>query len=116
MDKFDILKNKAIDFRDKRDWKQFHTPKDMSISIAIEAAELMECFQWKNAETLKQYLSSEKSKNVSKEMADILIYLITMAHDLNIDLIEEALMKIDENDKKYPISKSKGNATKYKEL
>ncbi|MBQ6219526.1 MAG: nucleotide pyrophosphohydrolase [Methanosphaera sp.] len=98
---------KIIEFRDKRDWKQFHTPENLSKSIIIEAAELLEHFQWDN-----QFDVNE----VKEELADVLIYSILMAIELNLDINEIILEKIKKNDEKYPVNKSKGNSLKYTEL
>lgn len=110
------LQAKVVKFRDDRDWKQFHTPKDLAMSIAIEAAELMECFQWKSKEQIEKYVSSDKSIEIDEEMADILIYLLNLSDVLNIDILEAAYKKLEKNDKKYPAEKAKGNARKYTEL
>jgi len=115
----DSLKNlhkKIVHFRDERDWSQFHTPKDLAISISIEASELLECFQWKSEKVVKEYLDSEKSKEIEEEIADVLIYLIGLSDVLGIDLIKTANDKLDKNASKYPASKAKGNAKKYTEL
>ena len=110
------LQNKIAKFRDDRDWKQFHTPKDLAISIAIEAAELMECFQWKSEEDVEKYLSSEMSKEVHEEMADILIYLLNLSDVLNVDILDAAYKKLERNASKYVVDKARGNAKKYTEL
>lgn len=110
------LQKKVVKFRDDRDWKQFHTPKDLSMSIAIEAAELMECFQWKTKEDVEKYINSEKSEEISEEMADILVYLLNLADVLNIDILKSAYNKLEKNAAKYPVEKAKSNAKKYTEL
>ena len=116
MSNINDLQKRVVDFRDARDWKQFHTPKDLAMSIAIEAAELMECFQWKSKKQVEEYVNSDKSAEIDEEMADILIYLLNLSDVLNIDLIKVANKKLDKNSRKYPISKAKGNAKKYTEL
>jgi len=108
----EILKE-LIQFRNDRDWEQFHTPKNLAISISIEAAELLEHFQWLKE---NEDLTSEKRMEVAKEMADIYIYLLMMSNDMGIDLLDEAKKKIKENAKKYPVEKSKGNMKKYNEI
>lgn len=110
------LQLKVAKFRDDRNWKQFHTPKDLAISIAIESAELMECFQWKNKEEIEKYLNSEKSEEINEEIADILIYLLNLSDVLGISLLDEAFKKLEKNNHKYPIEKAKGTAKKYTEL
>ncbi len=103
-----------VDFRDKRDWKKFHTPLNLAISLQLEVAELLEHFQWKdNNQFLKEYKNPKKKEEVKKEIADIFAYLLFLAHALNIDLEEALLDKMKENEKKYPVEKAKGKATKY---
>lgn len=99
--------NRLIEFQIERDWKKFHTPENLAKSISIEAAELLEHFQWG-----KEYDISE----VSEELADVLIYSLYMAYALNLDVDEIILNKMDKNALKYPIDKSKGNAKKYTEF
>ncbi|HOP99525.1 MAG TPA: nucleotide pyrophosphohydrolase [Acetivibrio clariflavus] len=107
-----------IKFRSERDWSKFHTPKNLSMSIAIEASELMEHFQWKNEDEVNQYLSiPENLEKVKEEIADILSYLLLLSTDLKIDLNRTLLDKIQKNAEKYPVSKCKGslpNTTNYK--
>lgn len=111
---YDLI-DKIIAFRDARDWKKFHNPKNISSSIVIEASELLELFQWTETEN-SEAVAEEKIENVKDEMSDILIYLLTLAHDLNIDLLDAANKKIDKNNQKYSVEKSKGNSKKYTEL
>lgn len=94
-------------FRDDRDWKQFHSPENFAKSIVIEAAELLENFQWNGEYDLQ---------NLKEELADVMIYCLLLADDLNIDIIENMHEKIDKNEKKYPVEKAKGVSTKYNEL
>lgn len=110
------LQKKIIEFRDKRDWKQFHKPKDLSISLVLEAVELLEHFQWKNEEDVEKYLKSPKFKALKEEVADVAYYLFLIAHELNIDLEKEFLAKLRKNERKYPIRKAKSTAKKYSEL
>jgi len=98
-----------IAFRDARNWKQFHTPKNLAISIAVEAAELLELFQWTDE------LPADKRTAVAEEIADIYIYLVTLAHDLCISIEGAVEDKLEKNGQKYPVSKSYGNAKKYNE-
>ena len=109
------LESKAINFRDQRDWEQFHNPKNIAGSIVIEATELLEVFQWVEGKESKK-LATKKLQEVKDEMSDVLVYLVTLAHDLNIDLIQAAIEKIEKNDKKYPVEKAKGKSTKYTEF
>jgi len=106
---------KLLEFRKERDWKQFHTPKNLAISISIEAAELMSIFQWTKDNEMEERVK-EKYADIKDEIADIYIYLSLLAHDLGIDLEEAAREKIKVNAKRYPVSKAKGNARKYTEL
>ena len=114
-DRLDILKGKIRQFRDERDWKQFHNPKDLAISISIEAAELLEHFQWRTSEEVEKKIQTDQEK-ISEEMADVYIYLLELSDITGIDLIDAAEKKLEMNAKKYPIDKSKGNSKKYTEL
>lgn len=102
----------VIKFRDERDWKQFHNPKDMAISLSLEASEFLEHFQWKNAEEISKYVKTHKVE-LSDELADVLIWVLTISHDLNIDIHEAITNKVKKNAKKYPVSKAKGKHIKY---
>ncbi len=102
-------------FRDARDWKQFHNPKDMALSLVLEAAEVMEHFQWKSPEEMRDYLKTHKGE-VAEELADVLYWVVLMSKDLNIDLGEVFEAKMKKNEKKYPVKKSKGKHTKYNKL
>lgn len=101
-------------FSEERDWDQFHSPKNLSMALSVEASELLENFQWLS-EQESQCLSQEKLSAVKKEMADVFIYLIRLADKLDVDLIAVAKEKVAENAKKYSVDKSKGNAKKYNE-
>ncbi len=106
------LMEKIIQFRDERNWKQYHNPKDLAISLSIESSELLECFQWKSNEEAV----SMKLENMKEEIADIAIYLLLLSHELDINLkqtIEEKLLK---NENKYPVEKAFGSNKKYNEL
>ena len=105
------LTEKIVAFRDARNWKQFHNPKDMAISISLEAAELLEVFQWSGADTEAD--TDKKLAKVREELADVLIYAFLMGNDLGIDIPEIISSKIDENNRKYPAEKSYGKADKY---
>ena len=109
MNDIQTLTNALISFRDDRDWAQFHNPKDLALAISIEAGELLELFRWKDASDA----SVEKLKG---ELADVLSFSFLLAHKLRLDVSEIVLAKIKENDEKYPVAKSKGNATKYTDL
>jgi len=102
-------------FRDERDWLKFHDPKNLAVSIAIEAAELMEEFQWMTREESERH-AAENREAVSDEIADVAIYLIELADLLKIDLATAINAKLDKNAIKYPVEKSRGKSTKYTKL
>jgi dCTP diphosphatase len=102
-------------FRDDREWMQFHDPKNMAISIVIEAAELLEKFQWKNKEEVEQYVAEHKGE-IEEEIADIAIYLFELADNLGIDLTKAMEEKLEINAKRYPPEKARGKHTKYDKL
>lgn len=106
------LRQKILKFREERDWKQFHNPKNLSMSIAIEASELMEIYQWLSLEDSVEY-SKKHKKEIEEEVGDIFNYLILFANDLGIDLVKATSDKLEISKKKYPINKAKGNSTKY---
>jgi NTP pyrophosphatase (non-canonical NTP hydrolase) len=103
---------KALEFRDQRDWKQFHNPKDLAISLCLEASELLEIYQW-SAEDL---YCKEKIAKVAEELADVLMYSIDIADAYGLDMDEIILAKLKRNAEKYPVSKSYGSKAKYSEL
>ena len=109
---FEEAANKALAFRDERDWAQFHNPKDIAISVNLEAAELLEVFQWLGADLVV----AAKADKAKKEMADVVIYCIYLADTLGVSLADAISSKIDENARKYPADKARGNARKYTEL
>ena len=102
-------------FRDDRDWMKFHDPKNMAVSITIEAAELLEHFQWKDAAAVEQHVRAHRGQ-IADELADVAIYLAELADNLGIDLIEAMTNKLEKNAQKYPVEKAKGVATKYDKL
>ncbi len=104
-----------LDFRDARDWKQFHNPKDMAISLSLEAAEVLEHFQWKDKEEIEKYIITDKNE-IAEELADVLSWILLMSHDMDIDLFEALQKKIKKNEEKYPVEKAKGKHTKYNKL
>ena len=110
------LKKDVAKFVKKRDWGQYHSPKNLSMSIAIEAAELMETFQWLSIEESKEVVNKPKlRKAVEDELADIAIYLIDFCDVLNIDVGQVVTAKLKKNSRKYPVRRSKGKALKYSE-
>ena len=111
------LKTTVKKFRDDRNWKQFHDLKNLSIALAVEAAELQELFLWKSESLAKQLLSSEKGKQkIRDELADIQIYLLYLSDESGIDLSEAVRAKLSINNKKYPVSKSYNRSSKYIDL
>jgi len=114
---FHKLISKALQFREERDWKKFHSARNLALSIVLEAAELLEIFQWKSDIESKDLTSiPEEKEKISDELADIFLYSILMANDLGIDIMEAADKKINKNAEKYPAHKVKGKAVKYTEL
>ena len=112
MDSIRDLTNRINAFRDARDWKQFHNPKDMAVSISIESAELLEQFQWKNAEECEAHLQDNREA-VADELADVAIYLFELADPLQMDVGHEMLRKLDKNAAKFPVEKARGRNHKY---
>jgi dCTP diphosphatase len=110
-----ILTETILAFRDKRDWKQFNTIKDMAISLSLEAGELLEHFQWKNDTEVDTY-SKENKAGIAEELADVFYWTLLLSYDLNIDLKKAFLEKMKQNERKYPVSKAKGKHTKYNKL
>ena len=109
------LSGLVLAFREERDWKQFHNPKDQALSLVLESAELLELTQWRNGRELDEFLAHSKSR-VGEELADVLGWVLLMANDLEIDLGEAFQRKMELNKRKYPIEKAKGSARKYTEL
>ena len=104
--------NQVLKFRDDRNWRQFHNPKDLALSISLEAAELLEVFQWSGSDTVCE---SKKDK-IREELADVLNYCILMADACGLDIDEIVCEKIRRNNEKYPVERAKNNAKKYNEF
>ncbi|VAW63813.1 hypothetical protein MNBD_GAMMA11-715 [hydrothermal vent metagenome] len=109
------LKHRLREFAQARDWDQFHSPKNLSMALSAEVAEIIEHFQWLTEEQSRS-LPENKLKEVETELADTLIYLVRLADKLDIDLLKAAQDKIESNEQRYPVDKAKGNAKKYTEL
>ena len=107
----DALRRFAAD----RDWEPFHTPKNLATALAVEAAELLEPFQWLS-DAQSRSLTAQQAAAVREEMADVLLYLIRLADQLDVDLIAAAAEKLLRNAEKYPVAKAKGTSRKYQEL
>jgi|TARA_B110000014_G_C19796789_1_gene413930 dCTP diphosphatase len=110
------IQNKLREFSKERDWEQFHSPKNLSMALSVEVAELVEIFQWSQSGGMDEIANQKTRKEIEKEIADIFIYTLKIADLLNMDLEKAALEKIEENAKKYPIESSKGKAIKYDQL
>ena len=103
------IKQALINFRNERDWEQFHNPKDLALAINVEAGELLELFLWKNSE-------NANTEKIKEELADVFAYAFLLAEKYKLDVKEIVLDKISKNGEKYPIEKAKGTAKKYDEL
>ena len=106
------LRDRIRAFADARQWEQFHTPKNLAMALAVEAAELMEHFQWLTPEQSRA-LGRRDKRRVAEEIADVLIYLVRLADVLGVDPLAAACAKLRANARKYPVSRSKGSAAKY---
>lgn len=103
------ITKKLIEFRDNRDWKQFHNSKDLALAISIEASELLELFLWKDNEDFKK-------EKLEEELADVMSFCLLLAEKHDLDVINIIDKKINENALKYPVEKAKGTAKKYTDL
>ncbi|WP_427108634.1 nucleotide pyrophosphohydrolase [Lysinibacillus xylanilyticus] len=112
MSELEKLRENILQFRDQRNWQQFHNPKDLALSLSLEASELLELFQWKTSEEAVE-MNLYKMKD---ELADILIYAILFANETDMDLVNIINNKLQKNNKKYPIEKFAGKNTKYNEI
>lgn len=111
------LLQKIKDFRDEREWKQFHDPKNLAEAISIESGELLELFLWKDKKQVAEYLlNSTNRKEIADEMADIFSFLLLISDATGIDLEKAVESKLKQNHTKYPVEKSKGKSTKYTKL
>jgi dCTP diphosphatase len=111
---FDQIKKQVRQFVVERDWDQFHSPKNLSMALIVEAAEMVEHFQWLTEEQSCN-LAPDKLAEVELELADIQIYLISLAEKLKLDLVAAAEKKLALNAQKYPVEKARGNSKKYNE-
>ena len=111
----DDLTDRIVAFRDERDWKQYHSPRNLAASISIEAAELLELFQWSSDESIGDDVEARRG-DLERELADILVYCLLLAHDTGIDPAIAIDAKLAENGAKYPVEKARGSRTKYTEL
>lgn len=104
-----------LEFRRKRNWEQFHKPKELASALTIEASELQEIFQWKTDEEVITLLNGPSRERVHDEIADVAIVLSYLCHDMDIDLDAAVRSKLKKNEAKYPVEKAYGNAKKYDE-
>ncbi|WP_310601862.1 nucleotide pyrophosphohydrolase [Anaerosporobacter sp.] len=104
--------NQILKFRDDREWKQFHNPKDLAISISLEAAELLEVFQWSGSDTSYE----DKQEKIKEELADVINYCVLMADACGLDIDTIVTEKIKKNNEKYPVEKARGKRDKYTKL
>jgi len=111
---YEKIRDEILDFTEKRDWRQFHNPKDLATAIAIEAWELEEVFLWKSQE--ESYKIWKEDPKVKEEFADIFNYMVLFAEECGIDIEKEVLAKIEKNNQKYSVEKSKGKSDKYTKL
>jgi NTP pyrophosphatase (non-canonical NTP hydrolase) len=109
------LSDAVARFARERDWEQFHTPRNLAMGLSIEAAEVLEVFQWLTDEQARA-LSPDKVESLSDELADTFIYLLKLADAYRIDLVDAGHRKLAKNARKYPVAKAKGSAKKYDEL
>ncbi|MGA0900883.1 MAG: nucleotide pyrophosphohydrolase [Luteolibacter sp.] len=114
-DSISALTERIRNFVDARDWRQFHNPKDLAVAINAEAGELMQHFVWQQPEQIEMRLK-EKREEIASEIADVAILLFEFADNLGYKLGEEILNKVQRNEERYPVEKSKGNNKKYSEL
>ena len=105
-----------LEFRDARQWKQFHKPKDVALSLLLEAAELAEHFQWKSEEEVQRYVRGRAKREIGEELVDVLYWVLLLAHDLGVDLPAAFAAKMKKNARKYPVRKARGRHTKYTKL
>lgn len=113
-----VIKDLFVDFRDKRDWKQFHDPKNIAEAISIEAGELQELFLWKDKKDISKQIQNDSKfkERIEEELADIFICCLNFANITNLDVSTIVKDKIEKSGKKYSIEKAKGNAKKYTEF
>lgn len=109
---FDEVSRDILRFRDERDWTQFHNPKDLAISVSLEAAELPECFQWSGADLE----CADRETHMEEELADVMIYCVMLVDRLGVDPVEAMRHKLGQDESKYPVKKARGRSSKYTEL
>lgn len=110
------LTQDIIAFRDARDWEQFHTPSHLAAALAIEAAEVQELFLWRSDAEVEDWIEGGGDSELARELADIAIFALLLAHETDVDLERAVQKKLEENERKYPVDLAKGRAAKYTEL
>jgi len=108
------MKDRVRKFVEEREWTRYHKPKDIAISISIESSELLECFQWLGDDEIESMIKDHrKLKEIESELADVMIYCLSLSNALGTDLSRDVLEKLKENELKYPLEKTKGFYRKY---
>jgi NTP pyrophosphatase (non-canonical NTP hydrolase) len=115
MNSFEETKHRLREFSAERDWDQFHSPKNLAMALSVEAAELLEHFQWLT-EAQSAALPADKLAAVTQEIADVQIFLLRLVDKLGIDIDAAVAAKLAVNEQKYPVGKARGNALKYTEF
>lgn len=114
-DDIEGMMKRILAFREERDWLKFHNPKDLALSLVLEASEVLELTQWKHGDELVSYLE-ERRENLGDELSDVLYWLLLLAHEFDIDLVDAFERKMQKNEAKYPVEKARGRSEKYTEL
>ena len=112
MSDFQKLTDLILEFREERDWKKFHTPKNSAIALVNESSELLEHFKWHEGKETEKYIKKHRIE-IEDELSDVLFWILLMAHDLEININKAFLRKMKQNARKYPVEKAKGKSLKY---
>jgi NTP pyrophosphatase (non-canonical NTP hydrolase) len=115
MDRLEEMIRRIVEFRDARDWEQFHTPKNLAIKLSVEAAELLELFVWRKDDEMEEVVEAKRER-LREELGDVLIISLLLAHDLGMDVYDLVMEKLRVDEQKYPVEKFKGRCEKYSEL
>lgn len=116
MSSLEALTEEILDFRDQRDWEQFHTPRHLAAAVSIEAAELQELLLWKSEDEVAAWLESGGRQDLARELADVLIFVLLLSREADIDLTQAVSDKLQENAEKYPVDLARGRSAKYSDL
>lgn len=106
------MQERIVRFNTERDWTQFHTPKDLALSLVLESTEVLEHFQWKNEAEMREHINNHKD-DIGEELIDSFYWILLMAHYFDIDLTKAFEQKMQKNEQKYPVEKAKGSHKKY---